>query len=155
MMKMAGKKEGRTEKLIYDAKGKILGRLASHAAKSLLQGNEVSIINAESAIISGSRKDILKKYRTRVNLKEKANPEHSPYWSRRPDLLVKRVVRGMLPYRKPSGKAAYKRLRVYIGMPNELSSQKLIETEAKDPKSMYVGSITVKELSRLLGYSSR
>jgi large subunit ribosomal protein L13 len=141
--------------LVYDAQGKILGRLASHVAKSILQGNEVCIINAESAIISGNRKDIVKKYMTRVNLKEKANPEHSPYWPRRPDLLVKRVVRGMLPYRKPTGKAAYKRLKVYIGMPEELASKKLIETEAKDPKSMYVRSMTVKELSGLLGYNNR
>jgi large subunit ribosomal protein L13 len=150
---MAAVKKGNNELLVYDAQGKILGRLASHVAKSVLQGKEVCIINAESAIISGNRNDIVKKYMTRVNLKEKANPEHSPYWPRRPDLLVKRVVRGMLPYRKPTGKAAYKRLKVYMGMPEEFASKKLIEMEAKDPRSMYVSSMTVKELSGLLGYN--
>ncbi len=113
------------------------------------------MVNSEKAIISGSKKVILEKYKTRVNLKEKANPEHSPYWSRRPDFLVKRIIRGMLPYRKPSGKAAYRRLRVYIGMPQELSKSKLVEIESKDPRTMYVNYITIEELSRLLGYESK
>lgn len=141
--------------IVYDADKKILGRLASIAAKNLINGNNVVIVNSEKAIISGSKKVILEKYKTRVNLKEKANPEHSPYWSRRPDLLVKRIIRGMLPYRKPSGKAAYRRLRVYMGIPQELSKSKLVEIESKDPRTMYVSHITIEELSRLLGYENK
>ena len=39
---------------ILDASGCIMGRLASHAAKSLLNGDEIHIINAEEAVISGN-----------------------------------------------------------------------------------------------------
>ncbi len=138
--------------ILFDANGKILGRLSTIVAKSLLNGSEVVVVNAEGAVISGAKKVILEKYRTRVNLKEKMNPEHSPYWPRRPDLLVKRIIRGMLPYKKPSGKAAYRRLKVYIGMPEEFAKVKPVEMESKDPRGMYVGHITIAELSRLLGY---
>jgi large subunit ribosomal protein L13 len=139
--------------IVFDAKDKVLGRLSSVVAKHLMQGNEVIVINAEQAIISGEKRVILARYKTRINLKEKENPEHSPYWSRRPDLLVKRIIRGMLPYhKKPAGKAAYRRLRVYIGVPEDIPKKKPIEINSKDPKSIYVGYITVGELSKLLGY---
>src|SRR5579875_1660977 len=108
--------------IVFDANDKVLGRLASTAAKNLLQGKSVAVINAENAVISGNKHTIAARYRTRLNLIEKANPEHSPYWSRRPDMLVKRIIRGMLPYNRPRGKSAYRRLKVYIGVPDELRS---------------------------------
>ncbi len=96
-----------------------------------------------------------KRYRVRLNLQEKENPEHSPYWPRRPDMLVRRIIRGMLPYhKKPSGKAAYKRLRVFVGMPKELNGIKAIEVKTRTPKSMYVGYVYIDELSKLLGYDN-
>ncbi len=137
---------------VYDAKGKVLGRLASTVAKSLLNGDSAVVINSENAIISGSKKMILARYKTRINLIEKANPEHSPYWSRRPDMLVKRIIRGMLPYRMPRGKDAYRRLRVYMGTPEEFAKAKAIDVESKKPNDLYVGYVTIAELSRLLGY---
>ena len=140
--------------VVYDGKDKILGRLASTVAKQLLLGKNVAVVNAEQCIISGSKESILSKYKERIDLIEKANPEHSPYWPRRSDLLVKRIIRGMLPYhKKPSGKAAYKRLRVYIGIPNELKDAKPIAIETRNPKELYVSSMKVSEVSKLLGYS--
>lgn len=139
---------------VYDGKDKILGRLASTVAKQLLQGKNVAVVNAEDCIISGNKADILAKYKKRVDLIEKANPEHSAYWSRRPDLLVKRVIRGMLPYhKKATGKAAYKKLRVYVGMPEELKNTKLIAIETKNPKELYVKYVRISEVSKLLGYN--
>jgi large subunit ribosomal protein L13 len=138
---------------VYDATDKILGRLASTVAKSLLQGKTIAVVNAEQSIISGNPKDIANKYKVRLSLQEKENPEHSPYWSRRPDMLVRRVIRGMLPYhKKPIGKAAYKRLKVYIGVPEDLKAATTIKLKARDPKTIYSGYIRVAELSKLLGY---
>ncbi|MDE1823655.1 MAG: 50S ribosomal protein L13, partial [Candidatus Micrarchaeota archaeon] len=93
---------------VIDGKEKVLGRTASQVAKLLLQGNNVVVLNSESMLITGHKRNIVEKYKRLVELKDKANPEHSPYWSRRPDLFVKRVVRGMLPYKKPRGKEAFK-----------------------------------------------
>ncbi len=138
---------------VINASNLSLGRLSSMVAKQLLTGDKVVIVNAENAIISGHKNDIVKKYKVRLNLKDSANPEHSPYWSRRSDMLVKRVIRGMLPYGRASGRAAYKNLRVYIGLPEEFKNNEIQELKIKDPKSMYSGFITIKELSNLLGYN--
>lgn len=138
--------------VVYDAKGQVLGRIASMIAKSLLEGKDVAVLNAESAIISGKRKPMAAKYRTRLNLQEKENPEHSPYWPRRPDMLFKRIVRGMLPYRIPRGKDAYRRLRVFMGEPEAFSSKERIKPKIKEAKQIYAGYISLKELSDTLGY---
>ena len=131
-----------------------LDGIASAVAKELLSGKKVAIINAEKSILSGNKKVIKKKYQTRLNLQEKENPEHSPYWSRRPDMLVKRVVRGMLPYKKKTaGKTAYKNLRVFVGIPDAFRQSKPQEIESKNPKEMYVSHITIGELSEMLGYN--
>ena len=50
--------------------------------------------------------------------------------------MISRMVRGMLPRKKPSGQAALKRLRAYIEVPKELKSVKKIQFEnAKIKKS--------------------
>ncbi|MGC8478849.1 MAG: 50S ribosomal protein L13 [Candidatus Micrarchaeia archaeon] len=137
---------------VIDAKNAIAGRLASKAAKMALNGEKVAIVNAESAIISGKKSGIIENYKTRVNLKNKVDPDNSPYWPRRPDLLLKRIIRGMLPYRKPHGKRAYDNLRVFIGVPEAFKGAKMIEVAEKNPKEIYVGYMTIGELSKRLGY---
>lgn len=137
---------------VFDAENKILGRLSSVVAKNLLSGKNVAVINAEKAVISGNKKVILAKYKTRLRLMEKENPEHSPYWPRRSDMLVKRIIRGMLPYNRPRGKTAYRKLRVFLGVPPAFKDAKIAKIESKDPNKMYVNHITIAELSRLLGY---
>jgi large subunit ribosomal protein L13 len=139
--------------IVYDAKDKILGRLATTVAKDLLAGKDVAIINAENAIIIGSRESIVKKYYTRINLQEKQNPEFSPYWPRRPDMIVKRAIRGMLPYAKTKGRTAYRKLTVFIGTPALLAKTKPIEIKTKDVNAIYMPHMTMKELARSLGYS--
>ncbi|MEM0107005.1 MAG: 50S ribosomal protein L13 [Candidatus Micrarchaeaceae archaeon] len=138
--------------VLYDASNSLTGRIASRIAKDLMNGNKVVVVNSEKALISGSKKSLVEKYKTRLNLQEKSNPEHSPYWPRRPDLLFKRIVRGMLPHNKPRGKEAYKKLRVFMGVPNEFKNAKPKSIEIKNAKDMYVHSITIEELSKLLGY---
>ncbi len=141
--------------MVVDAKDKVLGRVASQVAKELLNGKKVAIVNAELSFVTGNKIALISKYRTRLNLQEKENPEHSPYWPRRPDMLVRRVVRGMLPYhKKPSGKTAYRNLRVFMGVPSFLSKAKVTAMETKSPKKMYVKYLYIKELSQLLGYNN-
>ncbi|MDE1874242.1 MAG: 50S ribosomal protein L13 [Candidatus Micrarchaeota archaeon] len=133
-----------------DCSSQILGRLASHTAKLLLQGASVTLVNAEKAAISGHVSDIVANYKQKLEFIDKANPEHSPYWSRRPDLLVKRVVRGMLPWKKAKGRDAFKRLRVYVGAPTDVA--KPGKEQVKNKGDAYESSITVGELSEKLGY---
>lgn len=139
-------------KYVIDCSSKLLGRLGSKVAKLLLTGNTVTLVNAEKAAISGHGRDIVASYKQKVEWVDKANPEHSPYWSRRPDFFVKRVIRGMLPYKQPRGKEAYKRLTVYVGVPAGISKESFEKIEIKNMRETYEGALTVKELSARLGY---
>jgi large subunit ribosomal protein L13 len=140
---------------VIDCDSRILGRLASGVAKLLLEGNRVILINAEKAAVSGHPTERAASYKRKLELVDKANPEHSPYWSRRPDMLVRRVVRGMLPYKKPKGRAAYKRLTVYVGTPHGVPAASAEKLGFKNRKETYETTITVKELSQRLGYGAR
>ena len=138
---------------VYDAKDKILGRFASAVARELIAGKSIAVINADRAVLIGDKRVITKRYFTRLNFQEKQNPEHSPYWSRRSDMLVKRAIRGMLPYEKATGRSAYRRLLVFTGVPEQLAKSKPIEIKEKDLNTIYMPHMTIKELSLALGYS--
>ena len=136
--------------IIIDAKGLILGRMASIIAKHLLQGESVIILNAEKAAISGKRLHIVKSAKTFL---EVGHPRKGPYHPRRPDKIVRRTIRGMLPRKKPKGKQAYKRLKVYLGTPLEFNNeetQTIPEANAEKLKSPY---ITVGELAKEIGWT--
>lgn len=135
---------------VINGDGLILGRVSAYAAKQALQGEQVHIINAEKMVISGDHNTIVQKYVKRRGQKNKANPEHSPHWPKRPDLLVKRVIRGMLPWDKPSGRAAHHRIRVYMGeMETKVKPVEFNSSYKKDKLDRY---ITVLELCRALAY---
>jgi hypothetical protein len=90
-----------TSTLVFDAKDQVLGRLASHVASTLLvtrrEGNpkKVIIINAENAIVTGSKDRVLADYDRKYKLN---HPRKGPFFPRMPDMILKRTVRGMLPY---------------------------------------------------------
>ena len=111
--------------LVFDAQDKVLGRLASHVASTLLvtrrEGDpkRVIIINAEKAIVTGAKDRILADYDRKYKLN---HPRKGPFFPRMPDMILKRTVRGMLPYQaKSSGRRALRNLRVEIGCPSSLS----------------------------------
>lgn len=136
--------------IIIDAKGLILGRMASIIAKRLLQGESVIVLNAEKTAISGKRLQIVKEAKTFL---EVGHPRKGPYHPRRPDKIVRRTIRGMLPRQKPKGRQAFKRLRVYLGAPMEFEDKKtqtILEASAEKLKSPY---ITVGELAKEIGWT--
>ncbi|HDM66907.1 MAG TPA: 50S ribosomal protein L13 [Thermoplasmatales archaeon] len=131
---------------IIDAEGATLGRLCTYVAKALLKGEEIVIINSEKAVISGKKNMIKEEYKQK---REVGTYRKGPFFPRMPDRIVKRTVRGMLPYQTPHGRAAFKRLKCYIGVPEEFKNKKaeVIEEAKKD----HVDYITIEELSRYLG----
>ncbi len=137
---------------VIDGSEKVLGRVGSQVAKLLLNDNNVTIVNSEKMVITGHAPNIIAKYKQLIELKDKANPEHSPYWPRRPDMFVKRVIRGMLPYKRPKGKTAFKKLRVYIGVPEDLKSAKHHDIKTKKPGEIFESTISVQQLTEKLGY---
>ncbi|MCD6461130.1 MAG: 50S ribosomal protein L13 [Thermoplasmata archaeon] len=135
---------------VIDATDTILGRLASVVAKRLLEGEEIVIVNAERAVITGRPKEIKMRYKRRRELGGPMKPSKGPFYPRLPDRIVRRTIRGMLPYKKPSGRAAYKRCMVYIGVPKEYEGMEFERIDAPTtlPRSRYV---YVGEVSTFLG----
>lgn len=137
---------------VVDATGLILGRLASVVAKQLLMGERIVILNAEKALISGRRLSIIRAAKQRLERRTKGSKTKSPKHPRRPDGIVRRTVRGMLPWDKPRGHAAYKRLRVFIGVPVDyagVTPQSVPESRRSLTKT---GVITIGEVAQSIGW---
>ena len=115
--------------IVVDATNHIAGRLSSNVAKLLLKGNRVSIVNCDKIMISGARSNIISEYREFLEINSINHWKHGPKHPRRPDTIMKKMIRGMLPREKTSGKEAHKRLRTYIGSPKEVKSFKKIKFE--------------------------
>lgn len=134
---------------VIDADNSILGRLSSKVAKSLLQGEEIVIVNAEKAIVTGNARTTITRYIQRSKIRTKTNPLRGPFFPRTPEGIVRRTVRGMLPWKKPRGKTAYKRLKVCRGVPNDLLDlplEKIQEADASNVRCKYttVGDIALR-----------
>ena len=143
-----------SEGTVYiDATNQIAGRLSSKIAKLVLSGKRVVVVNAESALISGSRTSVINQWKERLELSSRVNPIYGPIHPRRPDNILRRMVRGMVPRKKPKGAAAMKRLRVYVGVPSGVDASKVTKFEdaaASRPTPVYV---TVGDLSKSLGWN--
>ena len=133
--------------IVIDASGSIMGRLASSVAKSLLNGEEVHVINAEEAVISGTKEMVCGEYIEKRNLN---HPRKGPFYPRMPHLMLKRAVRGMIPYQKPRGREAFKRLKVDVGTPISLKEEKAqtIDNAKMNDSTKYV---KLGEVSKILG----
>jgi large subunit ribosomal protein L13 len=138
---------------LIDGENLILGRAASKVAKTLLNGEEVSVVNAEKMVLTGNMPYLIAKYRQRRNMKNKANPDNSPKWPRRPDLFVRRIIRGMLPFDAARGRAAFKRLSVYGNFPEELKPAERLSAPGADAEKLETKFHTVGELCRNLGFN--
>jgi large subunit ribosomal protein L13 len=107
---------------IINGDGLLLGRLASIVAQRALAGEEIAILNAEKAIISGSRARVLSNYHHK---RSRGSTGWGPFFPRRPDHLMKRTIRGMLPYKRSRGVDAMKRIKCYVGIPLEFVGKEM------------------------------
>jgi len=137
---------------LIDASNLILGRMASVIAKRLLKGETIIVINAEKTLVSGSRRSKVEEAKKYLRIASIGSPKYGPFHKRRPDLILRRAVRGMLPSNRPRGKEAYKRLKVYIGVPSEYANkpaETLIEASSTKLRAPF---ITLGELAREIGW---
>jgi len=142
-----------SDEIVVDAENSIAGRLASKVAKLLLEGKKIYVVNIDKAVITGKRETILNDFMNRLAIKSNVNPRrHGPFQPRSPEGLFRRMVRGMLPRRKPKGKAAYKRLRVYRGIPEELRNKNIVKYDDVIYRENAYGYMSLYEISRLIGW---
>jgi large subunit ribosomal protein L13 len=137
---------------LVNAEGLIVGRLCSKVAKRLLNGEEVIILNAEKAVFSGKKKSKL--LEAHIFL-EVGAPMRGPFHYRRPDRFLRKAVRGMVPYKQPKGKNAYKRLKVFMGVPLELKDQQMITFTEASSANLKGPHFTLGELAKEIGWNDR
>lgn len=117
------------EKIIIDASGSALGRIAAYASKQALLGKKVIIINCEKAIITGTKANIINNYRWKRSLG--GDILTGPNFPSNPEMIMKRTTRGMLPYRQEKGRNAWKRIICFNSIPREYEKERKIKLEEK------------------------
>ena len=140
--------------IVIDAEKQVLGRMASYAEKKALMGEEVVVVNCERAYVSGSSRNIEELNLAMLEIKNKGNFNKGPYHARRPDNYVRRVIRGMLPWNTLRGREAYKRVKVYIGVPlSELTKYNipLPKKEEQLPRKRLRRKSTVADICKSIG----
>jgi large subunit ribosomal protein L13 len=135
---------------VIDGSEHIMGRLATYVAKEVLDGQDVVVLNAEKIVITGRKEEILDEYKHKRDIGVSGPRRKGPFFPRMPDRIFRRTVRGMIPYQHPRGRAAYRRLKVFIGVPESMRGAKA----TRIPKAVDKGStrrVYLGEVSRMLG----
>ncbi len=146
--------DGTDRPIVVDASNHVAGRLSSLVAKMLLKGNRISLVNCERIMISGTRSNTIHEYRQFLKINSIINPKHGPVHYRRPDTVITKMIRGMLPFeKKPSGKTSHKRLRAYVGSPKELKPFKKVQFEKAMIRRSASSYTTMGELCRVIGWT--
>lgn len=133
--------------MIIDANNLILGRLASFAAKQALLGEKVDIVNANNTVIIGDKRIVFARYKQKI---DRGDPHHGPNFPIRPDRILKRTIRNMLPHRKYKGLKAFKNIKCYLSVPENMNKSEMITVEQAKLKSTTLKYISLKELVYLL-----
>jgi len=135
--------------MIIDATDLIVGSLASFTAKKALLGEPIEIVNCERAIVTGDRAAIFARSK---RFKDMGTWAKGPFFYKMPDRYVRRVIRGMINYKSDRGERAYKSVKCYIGVPQELQGKKFETIKpanvSKLPNLKYT---TVQEICKFLG----
>lgn len=137
--------------VVIDGTNLVAGRLSSRVAKLLLLGKNISIINCEKIMISGNKRSIIGEYKQYLKISSIINPKHGPFHSRRPDTIMRKMIRGMLPKNKATGKNAFKRLRTYIGSPTKTRNMEKIKLDKTEITKAPMHYTSMLELGKNVG----
>lgn len=140
------------EPTVIDAENLIMGRMATVVAKKLLEGETIVIVNAEKTVLTGNRRYLINRYKQRTQIKTKSNPRHGPFWPRTPHGILKKTIRGMLPWKKTRGKQAHKRLKVYTGLPYEYREVPRHSIPDADAAKTYSPTTPLLRIALEIGY---
>ena len=138
--------------MIINGKDLILGRASAFIAKKTLLGEKVDLINCEEMVITGNRKNIIAKYKRKKTM---GVPSKGPFQPRNPDMFVKKVIRGMLPYKQSKGREALKRIKCHIGSPKDIKGESKTIKQASINKVPNYKYIQIKEVCKELGWQGK
>lgn len=132
--------------IVIDTRYSVVGRVATEVASRALDGDKVAVVNAESAVITGGKEDVLERFRKRQSLGSDSGPNHP----RRPDGIFKRAIRGMLPMNSTRGRDSFRNIRVYVGNPFEEVEATVLEDATIDRLST-IRFVELGDISTQLG----
>jgi len=132
--------------VVVDARDCILGRVASRVAELAMDGETVAVVNAERAVITGRKGQIVEKFQKRVDV----GSDQGPAYPRRPDGILKRSIRGMVPHKESRGREAFENVRVYVGNPYDDGDAEVLEGTSLDRLSN-IKFVQLHELSEQIG----
>lgn len=136
--------------MIINAEHEVIGRIATRAAKAALLGEKIDIINCEKAVITGNKKSLILAYKEKL---EKGDMLKGPRTERRPDKFVRRIIRGMLPYKQAKGKEAYQRIHCYLGIPEKFKNEEIKSIDIADvSKTHNLKYLTIGQICKQLGW---
>ncbi len=130
-----------------DASNQIYGRLSTVVAKELLNGESVTIVNASSVVVTGSRDSVLARFRKRRDI---GSVRKGPYYPRVPKAILKRNIGDMLPKDKAKGREALKRCTVYNGVPASMKEIKFERIE-KAENTKVSRFVTLRDIAEIMG----
>jgi len=130
---------------VVDARDCILGRVASQVAERALDGERIAVVNAERAVVTGRENDVIETFRAR----RQQGSDRGPMYPKRPDRILKRSIRGMVPYKRPRGREAFENVRVYVGNPYDEEAE-VLEDASLDRLST-IKFVQLGEISESLG----
>ena len=116
-----------------------------------MEGQEVIILNISKAVISGDKKSTIARAKVKLTTRTLASQNKGPKHHRRPETYAKRALRGMLPYRKPKGKNAYKRVKIYTDIPEEYADKQYRKIPTADASKLKCRYIMLEDLSKEIG----
>lgn len=144
------------ETYLIDATNYKVGRLASYVAKMLMQGHRVFIINAEKAVITGKKKPIMERFLFLRSRRQLTSHKVIKVWyPTLPEGILRYAILRMLPRKKPKGREAARRLKVFRGAKDVPEARRLEIEDAKLVKPIsrsgrVIRYMTLGEVSREL-----
>ena len=132
------------EQIVIDAKGAVLGRTASYAAKQALLGKKVIVVNCNYALLTGRRNMVLEYY---SHMRSRGRgAQKGPIIPKLAERLMKRTIRGMLEYTQKRGEDALNKIICYNETPKEFEAAKKISLA----RALRVKTITLEEVVKII-----
>ena len=130
------------EKIVIDATEGVVGRVASYAAKQALRGKEVIIVNCKHAVLTGRKRSVIEEYQA-ARLRGGSSMK-GPFYPKQPQRVMKRTIKGMVPYKQHRGNTALDNVMCYDALPAEYEKADKISLA----RPLKVKAIKLFELSR-------
>lgn len=133
--------------VVLNAENKIVGRLATDISRRVKDGEEVKVVNAEKSVISGSKEEVFADYKQKY---ERGSRDFGPHYPKRPDKILKRIIRGMLPDKAES----LSNVKTYLGTPERFEDVEVPETKEGD-ELRNKNYVKLGEVSRHIGWTPK